>query len=61
LSKKYDSILEINPTNSRGTHALVNGCKGIITVLTKNIENFKNVEDYGNLRLVIDENEIKTN
>jgi len=57
-SKKYNSILEINPFNDRGTHALLNGCKGIVTVVTNN--NLKNVESYGNLRIIKDKNEIKT-
>ena len=58
-SKKYNSILELYPNNGRGTHALLNGCKGIVTVLTNNSNNFKSVDNYGNLRIVNDENEIK--
>jgi len=55
-STQYDSILEIYPDNPRNTHALVNGCKGLVTVLLTDI-NQKNyfletLENPGNLKIL---------
>lgn len=54
-SKKYKSILEIGCDNGRSTHALLNGCNGMVTVITKNKlrqDFINNVGDYGNLRIM---------
>jgi tetratricopeptide (TPR) repeat protein len=53
-SKKVKTILEVYPENGRGTHALLAGCDGLITVITKNDEKeFSNVlENPGNLRII---------
>jgi tetratricopeptide (TPR) repeat protein len=51
-SKKYKSVLEIYPENARGTHALVAGCSGMVTVITKQIESnefIRQAENPGNL------------
>lgn len=58
LSKNYSSILEINPENGRATHAFLNGCDGLITIITSN-NNYENIlnnlEKPGNLRIITDD------
>ena len=58
-SKKYNSILEVYPENGRGTHALITGCNGIVTILTKTNDNtqlLESIEYPGNLRVVTSDN-----
>jgi len=65
ISIKYNSILEIYPENARGTHALINGCNGLVTVILNNEEmnsTFLSHLDYpGNLRILNMNNEDTVN
>lgn len=54
-SKKVKSVLEIGCDGGRSTHSLLNGCKGLVTVVTKNYnidELLNNVGNYGNIKLL---------
>jgi tetratricopeptide (TPR) repeat protein len=54
-SKKFNSVLEIKCENGRGTHALLSGCKGYVTVVTQKTENsefLSNVGNYGNIKIL---------
>lgn len=55
-SKKSESVLEIYPDDCRGTHALLNGCDGIVTVILKdkdkNVEFLEKLGNPGNLRIL---------
>ena len=57
-SKTSNKILEICPSSSRSTHALINGCDNIITIIFDNvdqvfIDNYLKELDYpGNLRII---------
>jgi hypothetical protein len=54
-SKKYNSVLEIGCDRGRGSHALLNGCNGFVSIVTKNSQNtefFNNVEIFGNVKLI---------
>ena len=53
-SKKVNSILEIYPESARSTHALLKGCSGLVTVITKEQDRFfiDSVENPGNLRIL---------
>jgi tetratricopeptide (TPR) repeat protein len=54
LGKKYNSIIEIYPENTRGTHALLAGSDGLITVVTDIYKDqfSENLENPGNLRII---------
>jgi len=54
-SKNSKNILEILPNNGRSTHALINGCDGLITVImeNENKEFIENIQNPGNLRVII--------
>lgn len=58
-AKKHKTILEIFPENGRGTHSLLNGTDGLVTVLLKsfiNVNEFvKSLDNPGNLRIVMED------
>ena len=53
-SSKVNSVLEIYPESARSTHALLKGCNGLVTVITKEQNPYfiYQVENPGNLRLL---------
>lgn len=54
-SKKYESILEIYP-ESRSTHAIINGCDGLVTVIRNNDCNcyLESLDFPGNINVIHD-------
>ena len=54
-AKKYSSILQVGCNNGRATHALLTGCNGLVSVITKRNENgefIKNVGSFGNIKII---------